>query len=37
MTVVLRPSLLLTDVYLYRQPIDFRKSHRGLSTPMLLT
>jgi len=31
MTVVMRPSLSLTEVYLYRQPIDFRKSHRGLS------
>ncbi|WP_428355880.1 IS66 family insertion sequence element accessory protein TnpB [Methyloprofundus sp.] len=27
----MRPSLSLTEVYLYRQPIDFRKSHRGLS------
>ena len=31
MTQVMRPSLSLTQVYLYRQPIDFRKSHRGLS------
>lgn len=31
MTVVLRPSAGLTEVYLYRQPIDFRKSYRGLS------
>lgn len=31
MTVVMRPSLELTEVYLYRQPIDFRKSHRGLA------
>jgi len=31
MTVVMRPSAALTEVYLYRQPIDFRKSHRGLS------
>ena len=31
MTVVMRPSPLLTEVYLYRQPIDFRKSYRGLS------
>jgi len=31
MTVVMRPSTALTEVYLYRQPIDFRKSHRGLS------
>lgn len=31
MTVVMRPALELTKVYLYRQPIDFRKSHRGLA------
>jgi len=31
MTQVMRPSLSLTQVYLYQQPIDFRKSHRGLS------
>jgi len=31
MTVVIRPSLSLTEVYLYRQPIDFRKSYRGLT------
>ncbi len=31
MTPVMRPALSLTQVYLYRQPIDFRKSHRGLS------
>jgi len=31
MTVVMRPSLSLTEVYLYRQPVDFRKSHQGLS------
>ena len=31
MTIVMRPSPLLTEVYLYRQPIDFRKSYRGLS------
>lgn len=30
-TVVMRPSSSLTEVYLYRKPIDFRKSHRGLS------
>ena len=29
--VVIRPSLSLTEVYLYRKPVDFRKSHRGLS------
>ncbi|ELA9392370.1 IS66 family insertion sequence element accessory protein TnpB [Vibrio parahaemolyticus] len=28
---ILRPSLSLPKVYLYRDPIDFRKSHRGLS------
>ena len=27
----LRSSLNLLKVYLYRDPIDFRKSHRGLS------
>ena len=27
----LRPSLSLADVYLYRQPVDFRKSYRGLA------
>ncbi|QWF72387.1 IS66 family insertion sequence element accessory protein TnpB [Methylomonas paludis] len=31
MTRIMRPSLELTQVYLYRQPIDFRKSHRGLA------
>tara|TARA_Y100000588_G_scaffold80465_1_gene84368 strand:- start:596 stop:964 length:369 start_codon:yes stop_codon:yes gene_type:complete len=28
---VLRPSCALTHVYLYRQPVDFRKSFRGLA------
>ena len=28
---VMRPSLSLTQVYLYRQAIDFRKSHLGLA------
>ena len=28
---VLRPSLLLAQVYLYRKPVDFRKSYRGLA------
>ena len=28
----LRPANTLPRVYLYRQPVDFRKSHRGLST-----
>ena len=27
----LRPSIKLSTVYLYRDPIDFRKSHQGLS------
>ncbi len=31
MTHVMRPNITLTHVYLYRDPIDFRKSHRGLS------
>lgn len=30
MTQVMRPAVGLTQVFLYRQPIDFRKSHRGL-------
>jgi len=28
---VMRPSRALPTIYLYRDPIDFRKSHRGLS------
>lgn len=28
---VMRPSKALTQVFIYRDPIDFRKSHRGLS------
>ena len=31
MTLAIRPSLALTEVFLYRQPVDFRKSYRGLS------
>lgn len=31
MTQIMRPSLHLTQVYLYPQPIDFRKSFRGIS------
>ena len=31
MTSAIRPCLKLTDVYLYHQPVDFRKSYRGLS------
>ena len=27
----LRPSSTLTEVYLYRKPVDFRKSYRGLA------
>jgi len=27
----LRPSISLKQVYLYRDPVDFRKSYRGLS------
>jgi len=31
LTAIMRPSLELTEVYLYRDAIDFRKSHRGLA------
>jgi transposase len=31
MTCIMRPSLELSEVYIYRQAIDFRKSHRGLA------
>ena len=31
MTVIMRPSVELTEIYLYRQAIDFRKSHHGLA------
>jgi len=31
MSAIIRPALALTKVYLYRQPVDFRKSHPGLS------
>ena len=31
MSHVMRPSQSLTCIYLYHQPIDFRKSHNGLS------
>ena len=31
MKPVLRPSLEHTRVWLYRDPVDFRKSHRGLA------
>ena len=30
-TVTLRPADTLPRVYLYRDPVDFRKSYRGLS------
>jgi transposase len=30
MTQVMRPTLALTQVFLYQQPIDFRKAHSGL-------
>ena len=28
---VMRPSVSLTQVYLYREPVDFRKSFKGLA------
>ena len=31
MSQVMRPNTTLTQVYLYCQPVDFRKSFRGLS------
>ncbi len=31
MTAIMRPSVTLTDVYLYRDPVDFRKSFKGLA------
>lgn len=31
MKPILRPCKERTQVYLYRDPVDFRKSHRGLS------
>jgi len=31
MTEIMRPNMNLTQVYLYPQPIDFRKSFRGIS------
>lgn len=31
MSTIMRPSLSLTNVYLYRDPIDFRKSFKGLA------
>ena len=29
--VVMRPATRLPQVFLYRQPVDFRKSFRGLA------
>ena len=31
MAYSLRPSLELTDIYLYREPVDFRKQSNGLA------
>ena len=31
MSVVMRPSKTLPQVFIYRDPIDFRKAHRGLA------
>jgi len=31
MTKIMRPNMGLSQVYLYSQPIDFRKSFRGIS------
>ena len=31
MNTVIRPSVSLTNVYLYRDPVDFRKSFKGLA------
>ncbi len=31
MSIVMRSSKALSHVYIYRDPIDFRKSHRGLA------
>lgn len=31
MTYRFRPSLALTDIYLYREPVDFRKQSLGLA------
>ena len=27
---IMRPNVTLTQIYLYRDPIDFRKAHKGL-------
>ena len=31
MNPVIRPSVSLTNVYLYRTPVEFRKSFEGLA------
>ncbi len=31
MSIVIRPSKALPKVFIYRDPIDFRKAHRGLA------
>ncbi len=31
-TYTLRPAMSLPKIYLYRKPVDFRKSYRGLSS-----
>ncbi len=31
MTYRLRPSMRMTDIYLYREPVDFRKQSNGLA------
>lgn len=31
MSAIMRPPLSLTSIFLYRDPVDFRKSYRGLA------
>ena len=31
MNIVMRPSKALPQVFIYRDPVDFRKVHRGLA------
>ena len=31
MSIIMRPSKTLPEVFIYRDPIDFRKAHRGLA------
>ncbi len=31
MSIVMRPSKALPQVFIYRDPVDFRKAHRGLA------